>query len=29
MAALAVLYNDQRLRKDGLPPAAPQAGEVV
>jgi hypothetical protein len=26
MAALAVLYNDQRLRKDGPPPARTQAG---
>jgi hypothetical protein len=27
--ALAVIYNDQRLRKDGLPPATPQAGGAV
>ena len=29
MAALAVLYNDQRLRKDGPPPAPLQVGEAV
>jgi hypothetical protein len=27
--ALAVLYNDQRLRKDGPPPAPLQVGEAV
>jgi hypothetical protein len=29
MAALAVLYHDQRLRKDGPPPATAQAGVAV
>jgi hypothetical protein len=27
--ALAVLYHDQRMRKDGPPPATLQAGEAV
>jgi hypothetical protein len=27
--SLAVLYHDQRLRKDGPPPAPPQAGELA
>lgn len=29
LAAIAVLYHDQRLRKDGLSPAPPQAGGIV
>jgi hypothetical protein len=27
--SLAVLYHDQRMRKDGPGPATPQAGEAV